>query len=225
MDTTSLLHNCFLCRELDQTELDALSEIVITRRLKKGETLFWEGDAATGFYVLLTGSIRIYKASPEGKEFTIHQIRPGQMFAEAAIFSVGGLPANAVALTDSQVAFFPKDRFIRLITDHPQISLKMITGLAAFVREFNRMVEALSLKDVPARLARFLLDERARLQHDTFQLDTTKTELANKLGTTSETLSRNLRKMRELQIIAVDGNLITILDLPRLESTASGEKI
>lgn len=225
LNTVELLRDCFLCRELDDNELDALVEIVVTRRLNKGETLFWEGDTAAGFYILLAGSVRIYKTSAEGKEITLHQIRPGQMFAEAAIFSRGGYPANATALLDSEVAFFPKDKFIRLVTDHPQISLKMVAGLAAFVREFNQMVEDLSLNEVPARLARFLLEERTRLQDNTFQLDTTKAELANKLGTTSETLSRNLRKLRELQVVAVDGNLITLLNLPRLESIAAGEKI
>jgi CRP/FNR family transcriptional regulator len=220
-----LLRNCFLCRELNNSELDALVGIVTLKSMEKGQTLFWEGDTATGFYILLQGNIRIYKTSPEGKEFTIHQIRPGQMFAEAAIFSLGGYPANATALADSTVAFFPKDKFIKLVTDSPNISIKMIVGLAAFVREFNQMVEDLSLKEVPARLAGFLLDEHGRVADHRILLDTTKAELANKLGTTSETLSRNLRKLKELQVIAVDGNCITILDFPHLEAIAAGEKI
>lgn len=224
-DTIELLKGCFLCRELNETELDALNKIVTTRRLTRGEMLFWEGDQATGFFVLLSGGMRIYKTSPEGKEFTIHQIRSGQMFAEAAIFSSGGYPANAAASADSIVAFFPKDRFINLVTEFPQISLKMIAGLAAFVREFNQMVEDLSLKEVPGRLAGFLVEEYHRLENHQLQLATTKTELANKLGTTSETLSRNLRKMKELGVITVDGNRITILDFSRLEAIAAGEKI
>ena len=145
--------------------------------------------------------------------------------SEAAIFSSGGYPANAGALADSVVAFFPKDQFIKLVTDFPKIAIKMIAGLAAFVREFNQIVEDLSLREVPSRLARFLIEEKARVDNKEFILDTTKAELANKLGTTSETLSRNLRKMKELQIITVDGNCLTILDLSRLESIASGEKI
>jgi len=224
-DSIGLLRNCFLCRELDRGELEALMKIVTFRQLEKGQALFWEGDAARGFFVLLDGSVRIYKTSPEGKEFTIHRLHPGQMFAEAAIFSSGGYPANAGALADSVVAFFPKDQFIKLVTDFPKIAIKMIAGLAAFVREFNQMVEDLSLREVPSRLARFLIEEKARVDNKEFILDTTKAELANKLGTTSETLSRNLRKMKELQIITVDGNCLTILDLSRLESIASGEKI
>ena len=225
MNPIDRLRHCSLCRELDEKELKALAEIASVRRPAKGDILFWEGDHATGFYVLLAGSIRIYKASAEGKEYTIHQIRPGQMFAEAAIFGGQHYPANCAALTDSEVAFFPKDRFLHLIKTSPDISLKMIAGLSAFVREFNQMVEDLSLHEVSARLARFLLAEGERTQGDTFILDTTKAELANKLGTVSETLSRNLKKFRELQVIQVEGDRITLLDFPRLKSIADGEKI
>jgi CRP-like cAMP-binding protein len=225
MDAADQLRHCFLCRQLDEAEITALTEIVIFRSLGKGEHLFWEGQAASGFFVLLTGSVRVYKASAEGKEVTLHQIRPGQMFAEAAIFTEGGFPANCMALADSEVAFFPKDRFIRLLTESPQISLKMIAGLAGFVREFSQQVEDLSLREVPGRLARFLLEERERVGADTFHLDTTKSELARRLGTTGESLSRNLRKLSDLAAIAVAGSQITLLDLPRLQSIAAGEKI
>jgi len=225
MATIERLQNCFLCRELNEGELEALAAIVSVRRAEKGETLFWEGDPATGFYILLSGSIRIYKTSPDGKEFTIHQIRPGQMFAEAAIFAGRQYPANCSAMADSEVAFFPKDRFLGLIKKSPDISLKMIAGLSAFVREFNQKVEDLSLREVSARLARYLLEESKRAQLDTVYLETTKAELANKLGTISETLSRNLKKLSDLQTIRVDSNKIIILDAPRLQSIADGEKI
>jgi len=225
MATIERLQNCFLCRELNEGELEALAAIVSVRRAEKGETLFWEGDPTTGFYILLSGSIRIYKTSPDGKEFTIHQIRPGQMFAEAAIFAGRQYPANCSAMADSEVAFFPKDRFLGLIKKSPDISLKMIAGLSAFVREFNQKVEDLSLREVSARLARYLLEESKRAQLDTVYLETTKAELANKLGTISETLSRNLKKLSDLQTIRVDSNKIIILDAPRLQSIADGEKI
>jgi len=224
-DPTSRLRSSFLCRELDQRELKAIAEIVSIRQLKKGEILFWEGDLALGFYVLLSGSVRVYKASPEGKEYTIHQIRPGQMFAEAAIFSGRGYPANCAALIDSEVAFFPKDRFLGLVKSSPDISLKMISGLSAFVREFAEKVEDLSLKEISARLARFLLEQSEQNQKKNFRLESSKAELANKLGTISETLSRNFKKLRELELIAVEGDQITILDSDRLESIATGEKI
>ncbi len=225
MNTSDLLRNCYLCKDLDQKELEALEGIVSVRQLSKGEILFLQGDPATGFYVLLSGSVRIYKSSPEGKEYTLHHIQASQMFAEAAVFRGTTFPANAEAMAESMVGFFPKDRFVRLIADSPQISLKMISALSGFVREFNQQIEDLSLKEVPARLASHLLRASIQAKSDQVTLDITKTELARSLGTISETLSRNLKKLGDLGLVRVDGKIITILDLQRLRALADGEKI
>ena len=108
MSTTEILKSCYLCKELDEQELNALAEIVLIRTVDKGEVLFFQGDPASGFYTLLSGLIRIYKSSPEGKEYTLHTIRPGQMFAEAAIFGGEVFPANCMAIEDSVAAFFAR---------------------------------------------------------------------------------------------------------------------
>ena len=187
--------------------------------------LFFEGDEATGFYLLLEGKVRVYKASPEGKEQILHQINPGQIFAEVAIFEGQRYPANCSALQDSVVAFFPQNDFIKLIEQSPQISLKIIASMAGFLREFTETVENLSLKEVPARIAGYLLKLPLKENDDTVTLDMTKAELAKKLGTQSETFSRGLRKLSDQKIIKVNGKRILILDRNRLIDIAEGEKI
>lgn len=219
------LRNCQLCTELDDTELDELASICRLRTLSQGEILFLEGDPAPGFFLLLEGRVRVYKSSPEGKEYTLHQIEPGQLFAEAAVFKGRTYPANASALTDSAVALVPKAAFLDLLKRSPEISVKMIGSLAGFLRQFNRTIEDLSLRDVPSRLASFLLDELQKTDGTIVHLHVTKTELANQLGTVSETLSRNFRKMRDLGVIEVSGTNIEILDTSKLQDIASGEKI
>ena len=225
MKTSEQLRQCYLCRDLDPRELESLAAITVIRTAAKNEMLFLQGDTATGFYVLLNGSVRIYKASPDGKEYTLHHIRAGQMFAEAAVFGGSVFPANASATEDSTVAFFPKDKFARLLQGSPQISLKMIAGLAGFVREFNQQIEDLSLKEVPARLAGFLVRSLKKTGDSTVILDISKAELARSLGTTSETLSRNLTKFRDLGVTSGDGREIAIVDQARLRKIADGEKI
>jgi CRP/FNR family transcriptional regulator len=219
------LSRCHLCSGLDKEELTAVSSIALAKKINKGSILFMEGDPAVGFYVLLSGRVKICKASAEGKEITIHQISPGQLFAEAAIFRGDRYPANCTALEDSTVAFFPKDSFIDLIKNSPQISLKIIGSLSAFLREFNRQVEELTLMEVSARLASYILREANKIQKNEITLDISKTELAKRLGTISETFSRNLRKLTELGIIRVEGKKIKIIDRDRLISVAEGEKI
>jgi CRP/FNR family transcriptional regulator, dissimilatory nitrate respiration regulator len=221
MENAKLLQGCQLCTGLSEPELQALARIATIRRLDRDEVLFQEGDPGLGFYVLLDGRVRVYKASPDGKEYTLHMIRPGQMFAEVAIFMERAYPANCAAAEDSTVAFFPREGFLKLVHDRPQITLKIIASLAHFVREFNRMVEELSLKEVPARLAAYLLDE-ARKQGGQVAIEGTKAALANRLGTVSETLSRNLTKMKNAGLIREEGKGIRILDPERLFAVAEG---
>jgi CRP/FNR family transcriptional regulator len=225
MDKIKLLKQSYLCYELNEKELADVAEIVSIKDTAKGEILFFQGDPAKGFYTLIKGRIRIYKSSPDGKEYTLHIIRPGQMFAEAAIFGSSIYPAYCTALEDSTVAFFPKERFISLITRSPNISLKMIAALSAFVREFNQKVEDLSIKEVSSRLAAYILDQSMKTGSNILILETSKSDLAGYLGTISATLSRNFKKLKELKIIDVSGKKITILNRNRLEDIAAGEKI
>lgn len=225
MDSLQLLSRSFLCSGLDWEELQAIHQIVTIRRPAKGEVLFFEGDPATGLFILLAGRVRVYKSSIDGREYTIHQIGPGQLFAEAALFKGENYPASCDALADSIVAFIPKEAFFHLIKESPQISLKIIGSQAAFLREFNQKVEELTLKEVSARVAAFLIRESRKRANPEFTLDISKAELARSLGTISETLSRNLKKLKETGIIKVDGKKIIIIDYFRLNSIAEGEKI
>jgi CRP-like cAMP-binding protein len=225
MGNSQLLHNSQLCAHLNPGEVEQLLRIVTIREVPKGELIFLEGDDAVGFYILLRGSVRVYKASPEGREHTLHRIKPGQVFAEAAVFHGNKYPANCEALLGSTVAFFPKVDFVRLIESNPQMSLKMIASMAAFLRDFNQTIEMLSLKEVSARLATWLLNTAEHAHSNQITLPMTKGDLADVLGTVNETLSRNLRKMIDLKVITVDNRAIAILDQARLEAIAGGEKL
>lgn len=225
MDKLDLLKHSRLFAGLDDSELEKVASIVKLKKSGKNQMLFFEGDLANGFFLLLEGRIKIYKSSPDGKEQILHMISPGQIFAEAAIFHGNRFPANCMAVDDSLMAFIPKNDFISLIKKSPQISLKIIASLSAFVREFTILVENLSLKEVPSRIATYLLQMAENNNSETVMLEITKSELAKQLGTLSETLSRGLRKLIDNEVIRVDGNKITILDCNRLTDIAGGEKI
>ena len=225
MELKTLLARCYLCSGLKEDELTKIAQIASGRKLRKDEMLFFEGDAASGFYILLSGRVRVYKASAEGKEYTMHRIMPGQLFAEAAIFQGDKFPANAAEEEDSLVAFFPRDAFLKLLSDSPQLSMKIIGSLSGFVREFNRRLEELSLKEVPARIASYLLTLAEENKSHNIILDSSKTKLAKRLGTISETVSRNLKKLKGLGVIEVDRQNIKILNLKKLSQIADGEKI
>jgi CRP/FNR family transcriptional regulator len=204
---------------LAEHDLAALQAISRVRECPRGELLFSDGEQAEGFYVVLDGKVKVYKLSAEGKERILHIVHPGGTFAEAAIFGNGLYPAYAEPLQPSRLLFIPKTSFLALLETNSRIAINIIAGLSRFLRQFAQQIEELTFKDVPSRLARYLLD-LARGKRVTLELPISKSQLASNLGTVSETLSRTLRKLSDDDIIRVEGRRVEIIDLERLEELA-----
>jgi len=219
MNYRQILKHSPLFGGLSDENLDALMEIARVKEHPRGELLFSEGEKAEGFFVVLDGKVKVYKLSPEGKERILHIIHPGGTFAEAAIFGDGLYPAYAEPLQLSKLVFLPKDGFLGLLRDNSQISINMIAGLSKFLRQFANQIEDLTFKDVPSRLARYLM-ELSRGKKQVVELPISKSQLASNLGTVSETLSRTLRKLSEDDLITVSGKTFEIHDFDRLEELA-----
>ncbi len=225
-----LMRRCPLFTGLREEDLRRLRAIASLKQLEKRGILFSEGEEARGFYVILSGKVKVYKVSPDGKEQILHVVTAPDSFAEAALFLEGRYPAFAEALCNSQLLFFPKRDFIRLIEKNPQLSINMIVSLSQFLKRFASLIEELSLKEVSSRIAKYLIDLSLKLSKEgkkpkEVELDLSKTQLALKLGTISETLSRTLAKMKNKGIIDVRKNRILILNREALEELASGLKI
>lgn len=206
-------------------ELDALSMILTDQSFAKGQTIFSDGDPGVGFYVVISGRVKIYKLSPDGKEQILHVFGPGEPFAEAAVFAGANFPANAIALETSRIFFFPRISFVALIKDNPALAMNMMAALSLRLKKFAHLIEDLSLKEVPGRLANHLLllaTEQNNRQE--VSLDFTKSHLASLLGTIPETLSRILTKMSKEELIVSQGSKIIILDFEALSDLASGER-
>lgn len=223
MDAKSVIKSCHLFAGVTAEDLEKLAEVGRLRSFEKGELLFSFGEEARGFFVVGKGKVKIYRLSPDGKERILHIVQPGGTFAEAAIFGDGLYPAFAEPLEKSLLLFFPRAEFLDLLHRHSQIAINMIGGLARFLRQFATQIEELTFKDVPARLARFLTDLCGD-EEDVVTLPISKTQLASRLGTVSETLSRTLRKLSDEGLIEVRGKEITILDVDRLEDLAESFK-
>ncbi len=205
--------------DLTPREREAVDRITSTRRYARGETIFAEGQDGAGFFIVRTGRVKIYKLSADGKEQILHIFGPGELFAEAAAFDDHPYPANADALEDASVLFIPKRPFSDLIALNPRIALRMLGVMSRRLHHLAALIDDLSLKEVPARLARYLLHLRPDPPaHTVITLDITKAQLASSLGTIPETLSRGITKLTFAGLIAVDGSKITILDPDRLEN-------
>lgn len=202
---------------LPDEQLHKISEISISKRYSKGESIFFEGEPGIGFYMVAGGKVKIFKTSFDGREQILHIFGPGEPFGEVPVFHGTPFPANAEALNECEVLFFPRAEFVGLITAHPSLALNMLAVLALRLRRFATQVENLSLKEVPGRLAsylQYLMEEQQR--QDQVVLDIPKGQLASLLGTSSETLSRIFSKMSEEGLIRVEGKTIFILNEERL---------
>jgi len=142
---------------LPEDQLHAIKQIAAEKKVNKGEAIFSEGDEGKGFYVVLEGRVKIYKVSAEGKEQILHIFGQGQPFGEVPVFAGQKFPANAQAISKGRVLFFPRTAFVTLITENPSLSLNMLAVMASKLREFSVQIENLSLKEIPARLASYLI--------------------------------------------------------------------
>jgi CRP/FNR family transcriptional regulator len=203
---------------------DELAMIVADQEFQRGGLIFSEGDAGTGFYVIIDGRVKIFKLSFDGKEQILHILGPGEPFAEVAVFTGSTYPANAVALEKSRLFFFPRKAFAELIATQPALAMNMLATLSLRLKQFAHMIEALSLKEVPGRLAAYILvDSKQNSTEQSIKLTVSKTQLASLLGTIPETLSRILTKMNKQGLIDIEGSTITILDRQGLTALAEGE--
>lgn len=229
MENLQTLKKSLLFAGLDEEHLQQVAAISHRRSFIKGETIFAEGDTASGFFLLAKGGVKLCKVSPDGREKVLHFVHPGETFAEAAFFGDGRYPAEARGVEPGELLIFPKDGFMGLLERNPQFSLNLIISLSLLLRRFARQIEELSFAEVPNRLAAYLI-EMAQRKSTSFQgksyiaLEMKKGELASRLGTVSETLSRAFRKLKEENLIEVDGSRVVILDmqgLSRISSSAS----
>ena len=215
-----------LFQGLDRKHYDQLAMIVTDQVFQKGESIFDEEDEGTGFYVVISGRVKVFKLSPEGKEQTLHIFGPGEPFGEVAVFTGKRFPASAEALEETRAFFFARKEFMDLIQRDPSLALNMLAVLSQRLRRFSGLIESLSLKEVPGRLAAyFLYLQEGRKGGADLILEISKNQLASLLGTIPETLSRILARMnREGFIDSIGPRQVRILNGKGLEELASGER-
>ncbi|MBN8583970.1 MAG: Crp/Fnr family transcriptional regulator [Ignavibacteria bacterium] len=221
------LKKVYIFSGLDDDELDTLSAIVKQKTFNKGDIIFFDTEPYLGFYITVTGLVKIYKISRDGKEHILHLIPPFNTFAEVPLFENFNemfeesfrYPANSMALEDdTRVLLIPARQFRELLENNSKICIKMVSGFAKRLRHLNHHIEELTLKDVTRRVAGYILTEQKKSQNsETISLNISKNDLAAYLGTIPETLSRTLKKLQDEDMITVNGKVIKICDMDRLK--------
>ena len=209
--------------ELEDEDLDRLAGLSRILRVRRKEMLCTEGEPYRGMFVILSGLAVVYKLSGDGRMLILHVCRPGDTVAEDPLFEEpeARYPSHARATRDSEVMFLPRDRFLPFLKQHPEVSWELLKGFAVRLRELSQQLEGVTLREVTARLARYLVSEieKAGLKAEAkpvLTLPLAKGSLASYLGTVHETLSRSFARLVRERIVAVDGPRITVLDPERL---------
>ena len=215
---TGTLRCCQLFTGLSAEDLEVIAGFTLLEKLAKDDYLFREGEQSRGLYLVQSGAINVHRVNVAGKEQVIHIFRSGESFAEAALASPTGYPADARAVEPSTVLVIPKGPILDLIGRRPDLALRMLGSMSSHLRVLVGMLDDLTLKDVETRLLNWLVKHSRAAKSGSIHLPGTKRVLAAELGTSSETLSRTLGRLRDQHLIDVSGKTIAIKNLPALQA-------
>ncbi len=219
------LYDVPILEKLSRTELKLMTGISKTKRYKKNQIVFLEGEAFSGFYVVLTGSIKVYKLNRDGEEIILNKLEPFRSFAESSLFSGSAFySACAQAAEDSTLMFFPKKEFAAVLGKNPALAIRISEAFAVRLMELNQRFDLLA-EGAEGRVARYLLNEiqlnnSVKLPEPVFNLFIPKKELARHLGIASETFSRMFRRFKDEKVIREVSKKIFITNLKRLRELA-----
>jgi CRP/FNR family transcriptional regulator len=225
LKTNQTLRDIPLFSELSIEHLRKISSFSKIKSFKKHNRIFNEEDYYLGFYILLKGTVKVYKISSKGKESVVHIVKPLNAFADIPLFEGGNYPVSAEAIDECLTLFIPKEKFLELISKEPEISLKMLAGFAKRLKALINQLEDISSKEVSNRLAKYLLKEidlsgTVNFPEPFIKLSIPKSTLASYIGTITETLSRTFKKLQDENILRVSGKKIFVNDIKKLQDLA-----
>jgi CRP-like cAMP-binding protein len=202
---------------LPEDDLAEVARCVHSRPYQAGQVIILEGDDCPGLYIVCSGRVRVYKASPAGKQQVLRIMTPFDSFNDVPVFDGGSNPASAEALDDAQIALLSKADAERLLRTRPSFGPAMLRVFAMRLRHLTGLVEDLSFHSVRARLARALMQSA---EGEVSQL--TQRELADMVGTAREVAGRELRQLEDQGLIRLSRGRTELLDSARLGRVASG---
>lgn len=221
IDVVATLRHAELFRDLSDPVLSALADKAIVKGLSRDEILFVTGEPAKGLYVIASGSVRAYRATSDGREQVIHTERSGATIGELPLFDNQPYPSTAAAEEDSVVIVLDKDSVRQLCYAHPEIAMAALGVLSRRLRKCAELVETLSLRAVGQRLAQWFLNEarvrgRESDQGIEIELALSREQMASRVGSVREVVSRAITRLDQEGLVYVDGHRAVIPDLQRL---------
>ena len=227
-DKVEILRQTELFKDLNDEVLKLLASRAVEKTLARDEVLFIAGDRAQGLYVIAHGSVRAFRSSPDGREQVIHVERAITTIAEVPVFDEGTYPSTVAAEEPTTLYFLSRENVLRTASEHPALALAAVRLMASRLRRCAELVETLSLREVGQRLASLLLAMARTHGTETsagtkLKLQLTHNQLAARIGTVREVVTRTLLRLTEDGLIVHEGKNVLIPDLKALSTYAAQE--
>jgi CRP/FNR family cyclic AMP-dependent transcriptional regulator len=214
-----------LFADVDPAAREALFRHAEAAELRRGEVIFRQSEPGTRLYVIVSGKVKIYHTSPDGRENMLAVAGPGDVIGELSLFDPGARTATAAALTEARVVSLDHEALRPWLREHLGVAEQLLAALARRLRRTNEAVTDLVFTDVPGRVAKALLDLADRFGETSpegilLQLDLTQEELAQLVGASRETVNKALADFASRTWLRLAGRTIVVLDRERLEHRA-----
>ena len=222
-DLQEALSESHLFSALSEVQLERVRRHAHITDMVEGESLFFQGDPATSFYLVLSGRIKLFRVSPDGKEKVVEIMESGVSFAEALMFmDEANYPVTATALCPSRVAVINARDFKSMLAESIETCFLLMGNMSFRLRSLIREIDALSLDTGTVRTVAYLL-QQAPADSESFELKVAKSVIASRLSVKPETFSRILKHLHESEIVSIDGRKVTIHDRDAMMGICSGQ--
>jgi CRP/FNR family transcriptional regulator, cyclic AMP receptor protein len=205
-----------LFRDLNEHEIDKIVQISLSRTWKKNSYIFLQGEPLDNVYFIDDGKVKIYKSDVNGREQIVSILKKGEMFPHVGFFRKGSYPANAEVLEKATLVVVPIAKFENVLIENPELCIKVFNVLGEKIVDLQNRLEEQILNNTYEQIIKLLIrlgDKHGTKNEDgtvILKNEFTNKDLANMIGTTRETVSRTLTKMKKEELIEMDeqGNMI-----------------
>jgi CRP/FNR family transcriptional regulator len=208
---------------LNDAELELLCNSLSEKEFRSGESLFEQGDVCQGLFLLVKGSVKIFRRSDDGSDMMVSVESAPAAIAELPLFDGGPYPASAIALEPVSAYFICKQDFYQFCIRNPQVSLKVLATIGKRLRHLLDLFERISTETLRQRLAKALLDQSMKTDGNTHTVGESIDELANNLNSVREVIARHLASLQDAGAISINGTELRIVKREYLERMASGQ--
>jgi len=218
-DRTQILRQSSIFSSVNDGALGELAKLAIERSFVSNEFIFWDGDTPEWFYLVAEGKVKVLKHSSLGRQFIIAFFGPGEMFGEIAVFENKPYPVSAQAVVETKIIGIKRDDMLSFMANYPQVALRIINVLGGRLRDAQSRLRDLAGERVEQRLASVLIMLSVKLG---LALPFTRQEIADMVGTTTETAIRVMSHLKKREIISTFRGQVIILDKEKLRLLSEG---